>query len=256
MNAYPNAILEQMYTQKIVLDHQNQPINPFPYSVLEGRGRRLYEMVKATGAVKTLEVGFAYGGSGQWIMCASQQNSPDFRHVAIDPFQNHPDHIYRGVGVLNALRAGFGNHLDFYEKESYLALPEILANVENVESFDFIFIDGMHLLDYVIVDFFYCDRLLKPGGLLVLDDAHMASQRKAFAYIARNRYYELAKEFHIPMGRLEAGKRKGQYLIEHPTDVHAVGDFAFDRDLFAVFRKLKSDDRHIVDGGWRQYETF
>lgn len=46
------------------------------------------------------------------------------------------------------------------------------------ERFDFVFIDGRHLFDCVLVDFFYVDRLLEIGGYLALDDLWMPAVRK------------------------------------------------------------------------------
>lgn len=55
---------------------------------------------------------------------------------------------------------------------------------------DFAFIDGWHTFDYAMVDFFYIDLLLRPGGVLVLDDAwSYRAIRKLARYIVKHRRY-------------------------------------------------------------------
>ena len=53
---------------------------------------------------------------------------------------------------------------------------------------DFAFIDGWHTFDYAMIDFFYVDLLLKPGGVLVIDDAwSYRAIRKLACYIVKDR---------------------------------------------------------------------
>jgi predicted O-methyltransferase YrrM len=58
------------------------------------------------------------------------------------------------------------------------------------EKFDFIYIDGNHRFDDVIVDFYLSDQLLRLGGLIVLDDKWMPSVQTAASFILHNREYE------------------------------------------------------------------
>lgn len=55
---------------------------------------------------------------------------------------------------------------------------------------DFVFIDGSHLFDSVVVDFFYADRLLPVGGVIALHDTWMPSVRRAITFVSTNRAYE------------------------------------------------------------------
>ena len=54
------------------------------------------------------------------------------------------------------------------------------------KSFDFIFIDGNHRFDDVLVDFYLADQVLEVGGLMVLDDIWMASIRTVLAFVLAN----------------------------------------------------------------------
>jgi hypothetical protein len=55
--------------------------------------------------------------------------------------------------------------------------------------FDFIFIDGLHRFDHVFVDLFYAHRLLKPAGVVVLDDAFADSVNFACRFVRANYDY-------------------------------------------------------------------
>ena len=51
---------------------------------------------------------------------------------------------------------------------------------------DFAFIDGDHRFEAVFVDLYFMTRLLRPEGLIVMDDMWMPSIRTAVAYAERN----------------------------------------------------------------------
>ena len=58
---------------------------------------------------------------------------------------------------------------------------------------DFAFIDGWHTFDFALVDFFYVDRLLRCGGVVVLDDTDFPSVWKLCRYIITNRGYKVVR---------------------------------------------------------------
>src|SRR5262249_35359379 len=58
---------------------------------------------------------------------------------------------------------------------------------------DFAFIDGWHTFDYASVDFFFVDLLLRPGGVVVIDDTDFPSVWKLAKYIVTNRTYKVMR---------------------------------------------------------------
>jgi predicted O-methyltransferase YrrM len=74
---------------------------------------------------------------------------------------------FDGLGLANLDRAGYARLVEFHDEPSYRALPALEAAGQRIE---FAFIDGWHTFDYVMVDFFYVDRMLRVGGIVVLDD--------------------------------------------------------------------------------------
>jgi hypothetical protein len=55
---------------------------------------------------------------------------------------------------------------------------------------DFAFIDGARTFDYALVDFFFIDKLLRPGGIVVLDDFSYPSIRSVCRYVLSNLRYK------------------------------------------------------------------
>lgn len=87
----------------------------------------------------------------------------------------------------NLDRAGFSFY-ELVEKPSELALPALL---ERGESFDFALIDGWHTFDHTLLDFFYLDRLLKVGAIIVIDDPILKPVGKALRHIVNYPNYEI-----------------------------------------------------------------
>ena len=104
----------------------------------------------------------------------------------IDPQQHGPS--WRGIGLANVLRAGYGHFTRLIEEPSYRALPELERSGQHI---DFAFIDGWHTFDFGLVDFFYIDRMLNVGGVVAFDDANWPAIRKLCRFVNTNLSYSL-----------------------------------------------------------------
>jgi hypothetical protein len=76
-------------------------------------------------------------------------------------------------------RAGY-NFFELVERPSEFALPLLLEQGMRV---DFAFIDGWHTFDHTLLDFFYLQRMLNVGGIILIDDVGMQSINKVVRYI-------------------------------------------------------------------------
>jgi predicted O-methyltransferase YrrM len=150
-----------------------------------GAGRMLQKIIHTLEASCTLEIGMAFGISTLYI-CDALANTPGARHIVIDPHQHCTD--WRGIGLRHARLAGFDHLIDFRELPAHQALPDLEREGARV---DFAFIDGWHTFDFVMVDLFLVDRLLRVGGVVVLDDAEWPGVRKACRYFITNRRYRV-----------------------------------------------------------------
>jgi len=133
--------------------------------------------------VRTLEVGCAYGLSSLFI-CSELAKRVGASHTIIDPFQNTD---WDGVGTLNLDNAGI-EFYRFIEDLSEFALPDLLRETEG--SFDLIFVDGFHTFDQSLLDCYYATRLLRIGGVLVLDDVALLPVGRAALYFQSYPCYE------------------------------------------------------------------
>lgn len=147
------------------------------------QGAELHRLVSTAGAKSCLEVGLAYGYSTVWILDALSR-TPDTSHVAIDPFQLSR---WGGVGLETVNRLNAATKFQWIQERSDFALASF-AKAER--TFDFIYIDGGHRFDDVIVDFYLSDRVLNVQGLMVFDDMFMPSIQTAVSFLERNRAYQ------------------------------------------------------------------
>ena len=156
----------------------------------------MYEWIRKHGLRRTLEVGLGYGRSAAYIMRATGSS-----HIAMDPFQSR----YNDLGLKNADRLGHLPLLDFRPDRSHNVLPQLLR--EN-RRFDFIFIDGDHKYDAILLDFYYSDLLLERGGYVMLHDMWMRSTRLVVSFIRRNkRNYRYVK---TPLRNLALFQKQGE----------------------------------------------
>ena len=152
-----------------------------PHSIELGAGEALRDLAIAEGASRTIEVGLALGMSALFLCQAIVRTGGDgARHVAIDPFQRSS---WNGAGLATLRAAGCDGIVEVIEEESALALPELARAGRR---FDLAFVDGDHRFESVMADLVFLDRLVKPGGAIVVDDMWMPGVRLAVAYVERN----------------------------------------------------------------------
>lgn len=137
----------------------------------------LKDYIKKYNCKKILEVGMADGMSSIAILQALKGEGT---LTSIDPYQST---FWSNNGVKNIKHLNLQKNHTLIEKFDYIALPELLSKGEK---YDLIFIDGSHIFDHVIHNNFYCDMLLKVGGILINDDMWMPSIKSAFNYIKNN----------------------------------------------------------------------
>ncbi|GIV33729.1 MAG: hypothetical protein KatS3mg031_1264 [Chitinophagales bacterium] len=178
-----NAYLEKIIKEKKFTDAQGNVIE-LNWNVPVEEGLKLQELITQYQVATSLEIGTAYGISSIFI-CEAISRQAGAHHITIDPFQ---ESFFKNNGLYNIRQAGYGNLLEAYNDYSYFVLPDLLRKKTVV---DFIFIDGYHTFDYAFVDFFFSDLLLKPGGLLVIDDTDWPAVKKVCEYIVTNRAYKL-----------------------------------------------------------------
>ncbi len=153
-----------------------------------GNIRAIRELLLRERCTNTLEVGLAFGGSAITFLSTLKEVSPgSYHHTAIDPFQTK---VWRGSSLRVISDEGFSDHFTLHEDFSSLVLPDL---VRRNAQFDLIYIDGSHLFEDVFLDFYYSLRLLKQGGIMLLDDCRDRHVLKVIKFIKSN-YSEFLSE--------------------------------------------------------------
>jgi predicted O-methyltransferase YrrM len=153
----------------------------FPVAIPAAEGEALRAWVTREGARRTIEIGLGYGLSALFIGEALlSSGDATARHVAMDPNQTTR---FADCGLQFLDEAGLGALVEFHEEESQIVLPRFLTEER---SFDLAIVDGNHRFDGVFLDLVYLGRLVRPGGIVFLDDYQLPAVARAAAFCLTN----------------------------------------------------------------------
>jgi predicted O-methyltransferase YrrM len=253
------AYADQLIDSRVVVDNDGNSY-PLHSEIKKSEGELLARVITENKCRKGIEIGCAYGISSLYICSAlSKAESPS--HTILDPFQSE----WKSIGTLNLKRAGF----DFYtlmEERSEFALPDLL---KRGSTFDFAFIDGWHTFDHVLLDFFYINRMLAVGGVVVFHDVDMPSIKRLLRYVLRYPAYELIASIEGVTYPVSWKRRAFETLVLSPLSfigrlipsriVHELlSDRLIERDrdlgltaTMVAIRKISADERD-----WRWFAEF
>lgn len=151
----------------------------------------LITLVQQVQPQVSLETGTAFGVAALTICVAlaglAPQDPPRL-HYGVDPTP-----LSRQGGGAPALlrRADLEVHFTLLEGPAYLQLPDLLAAGVQL---DFAFIDGRYTFDYKLLDFFYIDKMLRPGGIVVFHDYLWPSTQRVVRFALTHRRYQFRRE--------------------------------------------------------------
>ncbi len=151
----------------------------YPVSIPPSEGERLRDVVVHEKARDTIEIGLGYGVSALYI-CAGLATQGGGRHLAMDP---HQTTRFDDTGLRLLEEAGVADLVELRREPSELVLPQLL---DQARRFDLAFVDGSHFFDWVFVDLVYLGRLVRPGGVIFVDDLHLPSIAKAIDFFRTN----------------------------------------------------------------------
>lgn len=198
----------------------------------------------------SLEVGLAYGISSLFI-CEALQKIGAKKHVIIDPYQTTE---WLGIGLRNLMDAGYSDLIEFHERYSYSLLPELSRADLRI---DFAYIDTTKLFDYVLVDVFFIQLLMREGGVLFLDDCAAPGIRKVCRFLAKHPGWRVYRS----LGSHAESPRKK--LLNTISSVVPKANSIFASDILTLdsalgiagqcigFQKIQDDNRH-----WSWFEDF
>ncbi len=174
-------VIDEVVREGTLVAADGEVYEIFPVAITPAEGEALRDVVIAEQATHTIEIGLGYAISALYI-CEGllSVGQPNAKHVIIDPYQRSR-YADLGFGLLE--RAGVSDLVEYVPNPSEIALP---AMVEQGARFDLAFIDGNHRFDGVFVDLFFLGRLVRPGGVVFLDDHQLRGVARAASFFVEN----------------------------------------------------------------------
>jgi predicted O-methyltransferase YrrM len=153
----------------------------FPVAITAVEGDALRDWVMREGAKRTIEIGLGYGLSALFICEALMASgNAEAHHVVVDP---HQATRFSDCGLQFLDEAGAIGLVEYHTQESRVVLPNLLSEGR---SFDLAFVDGNHRFDGVFVDLVYLGRLVRPGGIVFMDDYQLPAVARAASFFVTN----------------------------------------------------------------------
>ncbi len=156
-----------------------------PHALPKEDARDIRDLAVSEGVGTTLEVGLGLG-VGTLSLCEAllAVGRPGAQHVVVEGF---PSDL--GDAGMRTLRAGgVADLVELVREESQLALPRFAVEGR---CFDLALIDGDHRFEGIFLDLCFADRLVRPRGLVIVDDLWIPAIRLAVSYVERNLGWEL-----------------------------------------------------------------
>ncbi len=177
-------IIENIYRTRSVRG-QYRSVHELRAEIDPEEGEFLTSIIRNDPAiVRTLEIGCGHGLSSLHI-CLALRGRERASHIIVDPYPytSRPGgRSWDGAGIAALAEA----EIDFFrllEMKSEFALPRLLE--QNESRLDLILIDGWHTFDHTMLDCFYATRLLRVGGVLIIDDLQMPSVRSVVEFLKK-----------------------------------------------------------------------
>jgi predicted O-methyltransferase YrrM len=164
-------------------DGSRTPLDP--HALAQVDAREIRDLAVSEGVGTTLEVGLGLG-LGTLSLCEAllEVGRPGARHVVVEGFPTD----FGSAGARTVRAAGVEEMVEYVHQESQLALPGFAADGR---SFDLALIDGDHRFEGVFLDLCFADRIVRPRGLVFVDDLWLPAIRLAVSYVERNLGWEL-----------------------------------------------------------------
>jgi predicted O-methyltransferase YrrM len=207
--------------------------------------QELFDLVKPE---RSIEVGLAFGISALAILEMHKKNkSAEKAHIIIEPFP------WKGVAEHNLEMAGLMELADIHYHRSDEVLPRLFYEGVKLQ---YAYIDTTKVFDTVLTDFYFIDKMLSPGGVVIFDDCGGAwpGVQRVVRFVRTLPHYEILAG-HNKIAN--SGKRKAagrlvataMGLIPFKQILYPDYNFRSDSKLglnysCLAFRKTSEDSRH------------
>ena len=211
----PNRVLAEIYATSSVTDAVGSRVD-LHGNISVAHANALYRTVRGLDPTTVIEVGMAFGIASLAIASALENAGSGGQLISIDPYQTRH---WRNIGLLNLERAKLDGHHRLIERVDYLTLPELVSERQTIQ---FAYIDGWHTFDYTLLDFFYIDRMLDPGGIVAFNDCALPSVHRVLSFVTAHRRYR----------EIDVGLRRRYASRNVPTTIRRVATLRSKSDRY------------------------
>jgi predicted O-methyltransferase YrrM len=169
-----------------LLDHLKLMVNSFQEekkesSIKSEEGLTIYNTIIQNNFTKCLEIGMGYGISSIYILLALKKSiNNDKKLVSIDMLESKQ---WKNFGIKILKFFEMIKYHQLIENMHYIELPKI---VEMKENFDFIFINSWYSFENMIVILFYCSKILRKDGIIIINEIYQPNIYKCIKFIDNN----------------------------------------------------------------------
>ena len=183
--------------------------------------QKMYDEIKPE---KSLEVGFAFGISTLFILEKCREYDRNERcHIVIEPFD------WGNAAIYNIKKEGLEKYIDIRKELSDRVLPTMYLKNERIQ---FAYVDTTKVFDIVLQDFYFIDKILDVGGVVIFDDATTPGINLVMRFINSLSHYEI-------LDKHEELKVSKKYSIGEKIFENLIGSLPFKKRFMGNF-SLKS----------------
>ncbi|MFD2515645.1 O-methyltransferase [Pontibacter locisalis] len=211
------------------------------------QGLFLQNILEEIRPQRSLEVGLAYGISTLFILEKHREfENKTKSHIVIEPFS------WGGVAEHNIEKEGLAEYVEIRYQRSDEVLPRLYFDNIRIQ---FAYIDTTKVFDTVLQDFYFIDKILDVGGVVVLDDCNgkWPGVQRVARFINVLPHYKLMaahNKSNLTLKKKLANLAISKFikLIPFKDKIHPTSDFESDIDLgldynCLVFQKVSDDER-------------
>jgi len=177
----PTEFIRKVFKKGEVKDEDGKNVKLID-QIKPQEGYFLYQVIKKNKFKNILEIGMENGISSLYICSALKEsdNSNECKLTSIDPLQTI---VWENTGIQTLRDAGLTKYHKLITEEGYFSLPKL---VKEDKKYDLIFINGNQLFDYIILNIFFANKLLKINGMMIINNFKHESVNKAYNFFKLN----------------------------------------------------------------------
>ncbi|MCH8824031.1 MAG: class I SAM-dependent methyltransferase [Planctomycetes bacterium] len=180
------SVMTPLLSSRRAVGDDGESIDVSKLSICPDAARVLEDMVETVAPMHAVEIGCATGASTLCI-ASGMLKAGSLGPASIDVADPKQSSHWKNMGRLHLQAAGLEEAVSIHEECAHEMLPRLLSQGVKI---GFAFIDGWHMLDYIMVEAFFCDQMLQLGGVIALHDYWMPATQHFASFWCTNRNYE------------------------------------------------------------------